>query len=40
MLKMIKMDLYRFFHSMSIWITLFADIVLAGFEHYTGLYYG
>ena len=29
MLKMIKMDLYRFFHSMSIWITLFADIVLA-----------
>ena len=29
MLKMIKMDLYRFFHSMSIWFTLFADIVLA-----------
>lgn len=29
MLKMIKMDLYRFFHSMVIWITLFGDIALA-----------
>lgn len=29
MLKMIKMDLYRFFHSISTWITLFVDIVLA-----------
>ena len=29
MLKMIKMDLYRFFRSTSTWIILFADTILA-----------
>lgn len=29
MIKMIKMDLYRFFHSISIWIMLLVDAVLA-----------
>ena len=29
MLKMIKMDLYRFFRSASIWISLFANVILA-----------
>jgi len=32
MIKMIKMDLYRFFRSVSTWIILFADILLAFFS--------
>ena len=29
MIKIVKMELYRFFHSVSTWVILFADIILA-----------
>ncbi len=29
MIKIIEMELYRFFHSISTWVILFADIILA-----------